>query len=269
MTTNLDAFSPQRVSERVEEFALAKSNADHRQSFVLGALAGGFIGLGGLYFTTVTLEGSVWHFLAGGVVFAIGYIVAILVGAEVFTSNNLLIMAWVSRKVSLRQVLANWGVVLCANAVGTLVLSGVFLASGLPQSQNGEIGEHAIAIAAHKADLSFLNAFALGVLGNLFICLAMWVTLAGRTVTDKIIGTILPLSAVGALDLEHAVAALYFLPRGLLVEAFFPALAEGAPAISLTGSVTTLLAVTAGNIIGGSLVVALSYQLLYVRSSHR
>ncbi|MDS1272414.1 formate/nitrite transporter family protein [Lipingzhangella sp. LS1_29] len=269
LTTNLDDFSPQRVAERVEEFGLAKSRSHPLQSFVLGTLAGGFVGLGGLYFTVVTLGGSTWHYLAGGIVFAIGYIIAILAGTEVFTSNNLLMMALASRKVTLVQVLGNWGVVLCANAIGASALSLVFLASGMPESEGGDIGRHAIQIAADKAALAPLNAFALGVLGNLFVCLAVWVALAGRTVTDKIVGTLLPLSAIGALELEHAVSTLYFIPRGLLVQAFFPALAQGSPEIPLLGAATTFLAVTAGNIIGGSLVVALSYQLVYVRPSRR
>ncbi|MDV6011320.1 formate/nitrite transporter family protein [Haloechinothrix sp. LS1_15] len=264
-TTNLDDFSPKRVAERVEHFGIAKTRSRWSQSFTLGALAGGFVALGGLFFTFATIDDSVWNYLAGGVVLATGYIIAILVGAEVFTSNNLLIMAWVARKLTTRNVLGNWGIVLCANALGALVLSALFLISGLPEAHQAAVGERAVELAAEKSARPALEAFALGILGNLFVCLAVWVALAGRTVTDKIVGTVLPLSAIGAMDLDHVVAILYFIPRGLLVELFLPHLAEGAETISLTGGVVNLGAVIAGNIIGGSLVVALSYHLIYKR----
>lgn len=263
LSTNLDDFSPDRVAARVEEFGIAKAQARRLQTFMLGVLGGGFIGLGGLYYTFATIEDTLWNSLAGGLAFAIGYIIAVLVGAEVFTSNNLLMMAMVSRKITVRRVLGNWALVIVANTVGALLLIAAFLLTDLRTSEGGEFGERAVELASDKADLSVSNAFALGILGNLFVCLALWVALAGRSVTDKVIGTILPLSAIGAMELEHVVALLYFLPRGILIELFFPAIAEGAPHVSLLGSLTTLVAVVLGNLVGGSLVVALSFQLIY------
>lgn len=265
VTTGLDAYSPPEVARRVEAFGVAKAAAPWTQTFMLGVLAGGFIGMGGLYFTVVTVDGGLGAMLAGGVVFSTGYMLAILAGAEVFTSNNLLAMAWASRKVSTYRVLRNWTIVLVANAIGAAGLAVLFALSGLPELGDGAIGTRAIEIAADRASLPLMNAFALGVLGNLFVCLAVWISMAGRTVTDKVVGTILPLSALGALGLEHIAASLYFIPRGLLVEWTAPDLALAAEQIPIATGLLSLVAIIAGNIVGGSLMVALAYYVTYMR----
>ncbi|MDV6014244.1 formate/nitrite transporter family protein [Haloechinothrix sp. LS1_15] len=266
---SLDAYSPPEVARRVEEFGIVKARSPWWQSAMLGVLAGGFIGMGGLYYTVVTAGGQSWAQLAGGFVFATGYILAIIAGAEVFTSNNLLAMAWASRKVTTWLLLRNWGLILLANAVGAIGLAVLFVMSGLPESGGGEVGRRAIEVAQHSSTLPVSHAFALGVLGNLFVCLAVWVSLAGRSVTDRVVGIVLPLSALGAANLEHVAAGLYFLPRGLLIEWLFPDIAADVPAISVGGGALTLLVVIAGNIVGGSLMVALAYYVTYLRPAYR
>lgn len=265
ITTGLDAYSPPEVAKRVEAFGVAKAGAPWTQTFMLGTLAGGFIGLGGLYFTVVTTEIGLAAMLAGGVVFSTGYMLAILAGAEVFTSNNLLAMAWASRKVTTWRVLRNWTIVLSANAFGAAGLAVLFVLSGLPRAGDGAVGVRAIEIALERTSLPTMQAFALGVLGNLFVCLAVWVSMAGRSVTDKVVGTILPLSALGALGLEHVVASLYFIPRGLLVQWSAPELTAGLEPVSIIGGIHSIAVVTAGNIVGGSLMVALAYYVTYMR----
>lgn len=260
-----DAYPPPEVARRVEDFGVAKTGAPWFQTVMLGILAGGFIGMGGLYFTVVTADGGTWHYLAGGVAFSTGYMIAILAGAEVFTSNNLLAMAWASRKVTVVHVLRNWTLVLLANAFGAFGLAVLFALSGLPEGQDGAVGAQAIELAAEKAALSPLSAFVLGVLGSLFVCLAVWVSLAGRSVTDKVVGMVLPLSALGALGLEHVVASLYFIPRGLLIAWYLPELAADAPSIPVLGGAVNILLVALGNIVGGSLMVSLVYYLVYLR----
>ncbi|MDS1272599.1 formate/nitrite transporter family protein [Lipingzhangella sp. LS1_29] len=265
---SLDAYSPPQIAERVEAFGVAKANSPWLRTLMLGILAGGFIGLGGLYFTVVTTDDSTWHLLAGGVVFSTGYMLAILAGAEVFTSNNLLAMAWASRRLTSWQLLRNWTLVLAANAVGAVGLAVVFVFSGLPDAQDGAVRARAIDLAAEHASLPLVHAFLLGVLGNLFVCLAIWVSLAGRSVTDRVVGSILPLSALGAIGLEHVAASLYFVPRGLLLSWIDSTAAADMPEISPVGALTSTVAVTAGNIVGGSLMVALVYYVTYMRTAH-
>ncbi|MDS1272371.1 formate/nitrite transporter family protein [Lipingzhangella sp. LS1_29] len=262
---SLDAYSPPQVAERVEAFGIAKAHAPLLGTVMLGVLAGGFIGLGGLYYTVVTTSETTWHLLAGGLVFSTGYMLAILAGAEVFTSNNLLTMAWASRRLSGRRLLRNWSLVLVANGVGAAGLAALFTLSGLPAAQDGAVGTRAVEMAVDRAALPWMQAFFLGVLGNLFVCLAVWVSMAGRSVTDKVVGTVLPLSALGALGLEHVAASLYFIPRGLMVAWLVPEAAAGLPPVALAGAAVHIVAVTLGNIVGGSLMVALVYYVIYLR----
>lgn len=269
MTTGLDAYSPPEVARRVEAFGVDKAAAPWTQTFMLGTLAGGFIGLGGLYYTVVTVDPDVPSMVIGGLVFSTGYMLAILAGAEVFTSNNLLAMAGASRKISPWRILRNWTIVLSANAFGAAGLAVLFVLSGLPLADEGAVGARAVEIAVQRASLPTVHAFALGVLGNLFVCLAVWISMAARTVTDKVVGTILPLSALGAVGLEHVAASLYFIPRGLLVQWTSPELTEGLGTISLLGGVHSIAVVMIGNVVGGSLMVAIVYHTIYLRPSQR
>jgi formate transporter len=266
-----DAYSPQEITSRVEEFGVAKANAPFLQTFMLGAMAGGFIGLGGLFHTLIlsdsTLSPATGRIL-GGIFFASGYLITILAGAEAFTSNNLLAMAFASGKISLRQTLRNWGIVLFANAVGAIGLVILFLISGLHQLLDGAVGEMAYLIGARKGDQTFLEDFARGVLGNLFVCIAVWISLGGRSVADKVLGVIFPLTALGALSLEHVVASLYYIPRSLLIAIFFPEyVPENGPVITYSIFFDHFVPVIAGNIFGGSVMVATVYYIVYRRAS--
>jgi len=264
-----EAYSPQQIALRVEATGVAKVRAPRLNIFMLGVLAGGFIGLGGLYYTFVTAGPQPAPPVVAGIVFATGYLLAILAGAEVFTSNNLQVMSWASGRVTSWELLRTWTLVLAANAVGAIGLGVLFLFSGMATDHGGILAQRALEIAGEKASLPWHEAFFRGVLGNLFVCMAVWVSLAGRSVADKVLGTILPLSALAALGLEHIVASLYYLPRAWMLAWFVP---EYAPAVWAAGVTLPALffnfsAVALGNIVGGSLMVALVYYVIYCRGT--
>ncbi len=263
-----EAYSPREIAQKVERVGLVKARAPFLQTFMLGILAGGFIGLGGLFHTVVICDPdlplSVLRVL-GGVAFATGYIIAILAGAEVFTSNNLLAMTYAARKITLRELLRNWSIVLIANAIGAGGLALLFAFSGLATHGTGAVGEAAVLIAHAKSQLSFREAFVLGILGNLFVCIAVWMSLAGRSVTDSVVAVILPLTALGAIGLEHIVATMYFIPRGILVGILHPELVPPGVVLSWTGLWKNAVPVVLGNIVGGSLMVATVYHIIYRR----
>ncbi len=266
-----DAYSPQEIARRVEQTGVVKAAMPPFKTFMLGVLAGGFIGLGGLFATFIAADpsfGPMTGRLLAGLFFASGYIMAILAGAEVFTSNNLLAMAWASGKITLSRLLGNWSLVLAANAVGALGLIALFLLSGLHSSLDGAVGRTAWLVGAQKMDLTFIETFARAVLGNLFVCVAVWISLGGRSMTDKVIGVLLPLSALAALSLEHVVASLYYVPRAALLFWLNPEyLPAGAAALSPLGVGAHFGAVIAGNIVGGSLMVAAVYYVIYRRGA--
>jgi formate transporter len=265
----LDAYAPHEVARRVEEIGVTKARLPLVKTFMLGVMAGGFIGLGAIYYTVITSDPALdfaAQALLGGVVFSLGYSIAIIAGAEVFTSSNLLVMTWAARRIRFTELGVNWIVVLSANAVGAVGLIVLTLFSGVMAANEGLAGVRAVEIAAGKASLPIAEAFFRGVLGNLFVCIAVWIAMAGRSVTDKMLAMLLPISAVGALDLEHIVASLYYLPRGVLLVQLRPELAvPGTEALTWLGIWPNLIAVTIGNIAGGSVMVATVYYIIYRR----
>ena len=200
----------------------------------------------------------------GGIAFSLGLILVIVAGAELFTGNNMLAMAWADGRIGTFEMLRNWVLVYVANAAGAI---GIALIVWL--SHHADMNQHAIAtayvkIAAAKTALPFAQAFFKGMLCNLLVCLAVWIALAGRSVTDKIIAIIFPISAFVAAGFEHSVANMYFIPLGIMLKSD-----GGLPAdlntatLDWSGFIGNLVPVTLGNIFGGSVLVALVYYVVY------
>ena len=259
-----DAYSPKEIAEKVETIGIAKARLPFCSQIALGVLAGGFIGLGGFYFTVVTSDTSLSfaaNRLLGGITFSLGLILVIVAGAELFTGNNLLVLAWAGGKISTLELLRNWAIVYAANFAGAAGLVGLVYLSHQWEMNNNGVGMQAVRIAAAKAALPFWHAFFKAVLCNILVCLAVWLALAGRGVADKILAIIFPISAFVAAGLEHSVANMYFIPMGLLLQQHLGLI--GGENLSWIALVTNLLPVTLGNIFGGGVMVALVYRFVY------
>jgi formate/nitrite transporter len=263
-----DAYSPKEIAERVEAIGVAKARLPLAAQCTLGILAGGFIGLGALYFTLVTSDASL-SFAAsrflGGLAFSLGLILVVVAGAELFTGNNLLVMAWASRRIATYELLRNWMVVFLANFVGALGLVLLVLWSQQWRMNGDAVGITAVKIAAAKAALPFWEAFFKGILCNILVCLAVWLALAGRSVVDKIWAIVFPISAFVAAGFEHSVANMYFIPLGILLQERLPA--SGLPAVNWADLISNLIPVTLGNITGGGGMVAAVYYVVYRRTT--
>jgi len=258
-----DPFSPTEIAEKVETVGVAKAHMPVPQTLMLGVVAGGFIGLGALYFTLVVSDAQLSFGVArvlGGVVFSLGLILVVVAGAELFTGNNLLVMAWADRRITTVELLRNWALVYVANAVGAIGLAIVVYLSHHASMNNGAIAAAYLKIAAAKTALPFGEAFFKGVLCSLLVCLAVWLALAGRSVTDKVLAIVFPISAFVAAGFEHSVANLYFIPLGIsLAGDAGPAGSANLGSLNWQGFVDNLIPVTLGNIVGGSVLVALVY----------
>lgn len=278
-TMQLDSLLPPEMALKAEQLGVKKAGADALSTFVLAVLAGAFIALGAVFATTVVagsgdaLPYGVVRLLAG-LVFSLGLILVIVGGAELFTGNTLIIMAWGDRRVSTAQVLRNWGIVYAGNFVGSVATVALVFLSGQYAFGEGAVGAAALATANAKVGLGFVQAVALGILCNALVCLAVWLTLSARTTTDKILAIVPPIAAFVAAGFEHSVANMYFVPIGLLIRSGAPAgfwtatgLAPDAfPDLTWGGFlVDNLLPVTLGNIIGGAVLVGAVYRLVYLR----
>ena len=264
-----DAFSPKEIAARVEQVGVAKARLSILPMFMLGILAGGFIGLGSVYYVLVVSDHTLGFTAArvlGGVCFSLGLLLVVVAGAELFTGNNLLVMAWADGKLSTWEVLRNWGVVCAANFVGAVGLAALVFFSGHTEMNGGAVAKTYLDIALAKSSLPFWTAFFRGVMCNVLVCLAVWMALAGRTVTDKFIVIVFPISAFVAAGFEHSIANMFIIPLAMMLKASHATLSPAYDAISVSGLINNLVPVIAGNIIGGSVLVALVYYVIYRRN---
>jgi formate/nitrite transporter len=275
----LDALLPEEVARRAEAAGVAKAGRDPVRLFALAVLAGAFIAFGAL-FSTVAMAGldgapNGLTRVVGGLVFSLGLILVLVGGAELFTGDVLMVMAWASRRLGLRTMLRAWTIIYLGNAVGAIGTAVLVFLSGQYALSGGSAGASALRIAAAKAALPFFDAVLLGVLCNVLVCMAVWASLAARSVTDKVLVVILPVAAFVAAGFEHSIANLYLLPLGLLIEglasaSFWQAIARAPadfPALTIANSLRNIAGATLGNVIGGGVLVAAVYWFIYLRPS--
>jgi len=267
---NMDAYSPQQIAERVDNIGVTKARLPLLSMAMLGMLAGAFIGLGALYFTLVISDAGLSFAVArvlGGVCFSLGLLLVVVAGAELFTGNNLLAMAWADGKVSTAEVLRNWVVVCVANFAGAAGLALLVFLSGHAGMNGGAVAHSYLKIAIAKSTMPVTELFFRGVLCNVLVCMAVWMVLAGRSLVDKFFAIVLPISAFVAAGFEHSIANMYFFPLALLLKESGIALPAGVDAITVYAMFRNLVPVIAGNIVGGSVLVALVYYVIYIRPS--
>lgn len=272
-----DAYSPAQIALRVETAGIVKAQRDAISTFILAMLAGAFISFGALLYTFIIHDSELslgMTRLIGGLGFCLGLILVIVAGAELFTGNNLLTMACVSRHISPGQMLANWVLVYCGNFVGALSMVGLVYFSNYWLISDGTVGAVTVKIATAKVNLGFAEALSRGILCNVLVCLAVWLCFAGHSVSDKILCILFPITAFVALGFEHSVANMYFVPAGLLASSIpevTMALPSGMDLSQLSiGSflLNNLLPVTIGNMIGGGFLVGIVYWFVYLRSTN-
>jgi formate transporter len=273
-TPALEALLPPEMAKRAEEIGVKKASTDPVTLLALAVLAGAFIALGGV-FATVALTGAApWGAtrVLAGVVFSVGLILVVVGGAELFTGNNLIVMAWAGGRIGTPALLKNWGVVYAGNFLGAVSVSLAVYVAGTHHAGGGAFGATALRIAADKLRPDFVQAVVLGILCNVLVCLAVWLTYSARTTADRILAIVPPISVFVAAGFEHSVANMYFIPLGLLIAALDPGfvtaggLEASARLLTWGGFLgRNLVPVTIGNVIGGALLVGGVYWFVYLR----
>ena len=276
---HFEALLPPQMARRAEEIGAAKSRQAAATLFALAVLAGAFVALGA-QFSLVASTGVADHGygvtrLLAGVTFSLGLILVVVAGAELFTGNNLIVMAWAGGRVTSGALLRHWALAYVGNFVGAVATAWLMFVGGLHGSDGGRVGAVALEVAEGKCALGFAEAFVRGVLCNALVCLAVWLSLSARTTTDRILCVIPPVTAFVACGFEHSIANMYFLPYALFVKngadaAYLTSIGFGAAhyeAFTWLGFAGNLLPVTLGNILGGSVLVGLVYWFVYRRAS--
>lgn len=256
----LDVVPPARIAQLVEGVGVRKARLDVFPTLVLGILAGAFIAFGGMFYT-LAITGAEAGFgptrLIGGLAFSLGLILVIIGGAELFTGNSLVLMSWLERHIGFGRLARNWALVYAGNFLGALGTVVLLHLSGVMTLADGQVGVTARVIAETKGALDPLQAFVRGILCNVLVCLAVWMCFAAHTVTGKVLVIVFPITAFVALGFEHSVANMYLMPIGAL---------QTGSTLEIGDMFANLLFVTAGNIVGGGVFVALVYWAIYLRT---
>jgi formate transporter len=290
LTVTFEAVMPAAMAVLAEEGGIKRASLDPMVSFVLSVLAGAFVAFGAIFATTV-LAGTMTTFTAdgtlassavlpygigrllAGLAFCVGIIAVIIAGAELFTGNNLIVMAWASGKVTTSALMFNWVLVLTGNCVGAILTAGLMFLTTQYTFGGGAVGLVALNTANAKAALPLVPAFTLGIMCNALVCLAVWMCYSARTNVDRVLTAVPPVAAFAAAGFEHCIANVYFIPIGLFIKAGAPdsfwksvnRTAADFPDLTWTNFICNLVPVTAGNILGGSLMVAAAYWFVYLR----
>ena len=290
---SVDAYMPAAMAAKAEDIGVKKANLNALNMFVLAILAGAFIGIGAIFATTVSAgsmaistSGGDAAFKTGlpygvtrlltGLAFTVGLILVVVGGAELFTGNNLITMAFMSKKVKLAGLLRNWGIVYAGNFVGSIITALIVFFGKQYTFGSNSIGLATLNIGNTKCGYSFIQAIALGIMCNALVCMAIWMCYSARTTTDKILAIIPPIACFVAAGFEHSVANMYFIPIALFVknfdtkvyDAIVANLNAGKDFANLTWGkffIGNLLPVTIGNIIGGAFMVGIIYWFVYLR----
>lgn len=271
-----DAYSPREMACKARTIGVQKARLDFLSTLILAVLAGAFIALGACFYTTVATGSPGWYGLGklvAGLSFCLGLILVVVAGAELFTGNVLIVMAFMSRQVSLWMLARNWIIVYVGNFVGSLAVAALVYYSLQWKAGDMQVGVTACNIAGKKMSLPFGAAFSSGVLCNLLVCLAVWLCYSARSTTDKIISIVFPITAFVALGFEHSVANMYLIPYAIALVKTPEFICASASHLQYSAAsytagrflLSNLLPVTLGNIVGGGLLVGAVYWLVFLR----
>ncbi|MGI6106205.1 MAG: formate/nitrite transporter family protein [Raoultibacter sp.] len=258
-----DAIAGADLLEKAEQIGVTKAGMPPLKVFLSAILAGAFIAFGAMYFSIVISDASLSFAIQrvlGGVAFTLGLVLVLVAGAELFTGNTLMVCAISSKKITWGATLKNWVIVWLGNLVGSLIAVSLIYIAHIPEMNGGGVAEALVNTAISKTSNEWYVTLAKGILCNIFVCLAVWIGYASRTVVDKVIGVLLPISAFVAAGFEHCVANMFFLPMGFILNL------DGvgaAGAVVLAGIAENICLATIGNIIGGSLCVGMMYWFIY------
>ncbi len=279
MLPGMDALLPKEMAEKAERLGADKTRLPVLSLLTLAVLAGAFIAFGSM-FSTIAVAATESHLSFGitrivaGLTFSLGLILVIVGGAELFTGNNLMVMAWAGGKISLGQMLRAWTLVYIGNFAGAAATAVMMFLAGVHGNGDSAVGAAALNIAEAKAALPFFQALMRGVLGNVLVCLAVWLCYSAHTTTDRILCIVPPITAFVAAGFEHSIANMFILPYGLLVKglaapAFWTAIQrspDAYPALEWGVLLSNLAPVTLGNVIGGGVLVGAVYWFVYLRN---
>jgi formate transporter len=264
-------LTPAEIYAETIYVGVKKGKNHSLQTLILGILAGVFVSFGAYASSMAShsIENPGIAKLVAGVVFPVGLMLVLICGGELFTGNTLMSVAFMEKKITLKQMVKNWTIVYFANFIGAVFIAFLIFTTGLLDTNSGKLGGYAIKIAANKANLNFTQAFVSGILCNIIVCLSVWGSYAAKDVAGKVLMAFFPILAFVIMGFEHSVANMYYFSIGLMskmnpsyVEASHVT-ADKLSKLDLAHVIGNLVPVTLGNIIGGAVFVGIAYWGVY------
>jgi formate/nitrite transporter len=272
-------LKPSEITDCIISASRERAESSFQKLLVLGILAGAFIAFAaeGSNMAAFNLFAQPTTYGLGkalaGVVFGTGLMLVVLAGGELFTGNTLMLTAVLDQKITVSKMLRNWLIVYAGNFLGSLLIAYMMTNSGLLASGAGMLGTVTLKIAVYKVNLSFLQAFYLGIMCNWLVCLAVWISSGAESMAGKILSIFFPIWLFITSGFEHSVANMYYIPAGIMIKsnetfAQLSGLSSEALASLTWGSfaVNNLIPVTLGNIVGGGIFVGMAYWYAYKKA---
>ncbi len=262
-------LSPVQIAKNYVDVGAGKTKLPAAKMFVLAVFAGLFIAVAGsaAAIASATIPDPSAARLVNSLVFPAGLAMVVLAGSELFTGNSLIIISVLEKKASITGMLKNWGIVYLGNLIGSLFLALLFVYSHIPDLYDGALAQNLVTIAAAKTSLSFSDAFLRGILCNILVCIAVWISIGAPSAPGKILGLYLPIAVFVLCGFEHCVANMFYIPSALFIGSTYGITAEGLNWIGFF--LKNLLPVTLGNLVGGAVIVGCGYWFAYLRQPKR
>ncbi len=256
--------SPLEIARGFVEIGIHKVKLSALKMIILGIFAGMFIGFAGIASSVAssTIENPSVARLLSACVFPAGMAMVLIAGSELFTGNNLIIIACMEKKVKFLHMMKNWLCVFVGNFIGAMFVAYLVVFGHVPNLFSGVLAESMMATAVAKVNLSFSDALIKGILCNILVCIAVWAAFGAKKVSGKLLMSFWPVMLFVLCGFEHSIADIYFCMAGLFLKAEYEIVAE-----TLTfGSFicNNLVPVTLGNIIGGAGIIGIGYWFIYL-----
>ncbi|MBS9436449.1 formate transporter FocA [Photorhabdus noenieputensis] len=280
--TPFNLLPPAVMTQIANDIGVYKTTKPVAITYLSAITAGVFISIAFVFYITATTGTTSVSYglvkLVGGICFSLGLMLVVVCGADLFTSTVLTIISKATGHITWYQMIKNWINVYFGNLIGALFFVVIIWFAGQYRVADGLWGLNVLQTANHKIHHSFIEALFLGILANLMVCLAVWMSYAGRSLMDKIFAMILPVSMFVASGFEHSIANMFLIPLGIVIKHFAPtefwinvgATPEQFSQLTISHFITdNLIPVTIGNIIGGAVLVGLTYWSIYLRSEQK
>lgn len=258
---NDNFLKPNELLEPVINLGIKKAYTKGRRTFLLGIMAGIFIGMAYIGYMTA-VQNLIFRDeglgkLVGAGIFPIGIMLVLIVGGDLFTGNNLITLAYINKKIPTFYLLKNWLLVWMGNLVGSIIIAWCSVQAG---NFNGEnIQTLVINIAKHKVDLVLLEAIISGILCNILVALGVWMTLAAKDLISKLFAAWFPIMLFALSGYQHSVANMYILALGKFLDSNIYSVKDM--------FLINILPVSLGNIISGGILIPIVYNYLYRKNN--